>query len=101
MDNPEKLATWGTLAIGQRQAKHNTENKKKEPPWKPKVNPGSSEGQAASYKTSAMLLIRSICVGHHYTQTNTNHMNKILTNFRFCANLHILFKCPTSIFSWN
>jgi len=30
----------------------------------------------ASYKTPAMLLIQSICNGHHYTQTNTNNVNK-------------------------
>jgi hypothetical protein len=50
MDNAEKLATLGTQDTRRRQKK-----KKKKKPKKP-------------HKT--------ICVGHHYTQTNTNNVNK-------------------------
>ena len=41
MDNPEKLATYGTQDRRQAKQKHNT-----------------------------------ICVGHQYTQTNTNNVDK-------------------------
>ena len=47
-DNPEKLATYGTQ----------DEKKKK----KKKRNPTKTQ--------------HNICVGHHYTQTNTNNVNK-------------------------
>ena len=42
------------------------------------MNPGASEWQEilATYKTPSILLIQSIGVRHHYTQTNTNNINK-------------------------
>jgi hypothetical protein len=71
IDNPETLATLGTQDKGWRQTKHNIHQN-------PGVNPGACEGQAVptSYKTPTMLLIQSISFGHHYTQTNTNNVNK-------------------------
>jgi hypothetical protein len=68
MDNPEKLAIFGTQTTGRRQTKrktkqkHNSENEKDEqrgPHQKPKVNPHGLEGQIcyASYKTPSMLTI--------------------------------------------
>jgi hypothetical protein len=68
MDNPEELATQGK---DKQSKQYNTENKNK---IATRTAPGPREGQTvpASYKTPTMLLIYmiwSICVGHHYTQT--------------------------------
>ena len=54
MDNPKKLATWGTQETGRRQTKqkHNT-----------------------------------ICVGHHYTQTNTNKVTGAYKQLEVKTNL--------------
>ena len=51
MDNPEKLATLGTQDTRRRQKKQKNKKKTKKPR-------------------------KTICVGHHYTQTNTNNVNK-------------------------
>jgi hypothetical protein len=54
MDNPKKLATWGTQETGRRQTKqkHNT-----------------------------------ICVGHHYTQTNTHKVTGAYKQLEVKTNL--------------
>jgi len=56
MDNAEKLATLGTQDTRRRQIKKNkNKNKNKKLLKKPR---------------------NAICVGHHYTQTNPNNVNK-------------------------
>jgi len=72
LDNPEKLATLGTQDTGPRQTKQKTQHRKLKrseirTPLKPGVNPSACEGQGITP-------VQSICVGHHYTQTNTNNV---------------------------
>lgn len=45
------------------------------------MNPGTWEGEVvpASYKPLAMVLIYSGSAWHHYSQTNTNRINKTRT----------------------
>ena len=56
MDNPEKLETQGTQDV----EKHNKNNPEK----------------LATQGTQDVEKHNTICVGHHYTQTNTNNVNK-------------------------
>ena len=82
MDSLEQLVTLDTQDGDKQSKKHNAENWSDEqhgPHHKHMMGLGSHEGQAvpASYEVPAMLLILSWRDWHHYTQTNTNSVNKI------------------------
>jgi hypothetical protein len=63
MDNPEKLATFGTQVTTQIQIKQKTQHKMC---WTP----------LCTRQRQTELKHNTKCVGHHYTQANTNNVNK-------------------------
>ena len=84
MDNPEK--NWQHQARKEndddkQNKQYNTTKTKKMSRELTHILPNDKQVHAP-YKTPAILLIQSRRVGHHYTQTNTNHTNKTTTLFQ-------------------
>ena len=69
MNNPEKLTTQGTIDEDN-QTLENTEGEIKNGQSSETDNIGDTKRSKTKRKHN------TICAGHHYTQTNTNNINK-------------------------
>ena len=74
----KKLTTLGTQGTGRRPKNIKLKRWGTWTPPNTRLNQGDREGQIvhASYRILTMLLIQPIYVGHHYTPTITNNVNK-------------------------